>query len=63
MTTYGEKHEKFLNNLGTNLKDLRALDEEAGKMFIYEVLIPYVCGKGTKEEENLADDIISMMTE
>ena len=63
MRSCTNKHNEFLKKIGANKDKLRSLSDEDGERFICEVLVPYVCGKGTKEEENIADDIIGMMTE
>ena len=63
MVKYTKEHEAFLKKIGVTLDELCSLSDEEGERFICEILVPYVCGEGTKREENIADDIISMMTE
>ena len=60
--TYEKKHEDFLDKLGYKLFELISMSAEDKNHFIAENLVSYICGDGTPEEEDIAEDIITMIT-
>lgn len=60
---FTEKHAEILKAEGTTLTQVQSLDSDSKNKFISDHLLPYVCGDGTPEQEELAEDIITMVTE
>ena len=59
---FERRHQNLLDKLGASLMDLQGMGPKQKNRFIAENLVSYICGDGSKEEEEAADDIITMIT-
>ena len=59
---FTKKHEQMLEKAGKTLREIQLMEEDEASEFMKKYLLPYVCGGGTKEEEDIAEDLITMIT-
>ena len=57
-----EEHILFLSNIGYTIEEIEKMNNKDRNSFIANILVPYICGDGTKKEEDLADDILTFIT-
>ena len=57
---FTQKHEELLKTEGTTLLECQKLKNK--DEWIAKHLLSYICGEGTPEQEELAEDLVTMIT-